>query len=140
MLPGAACDGNVTRTALEKAAGGDIGTRLCAMLLLDFEARGTQALAEQLVASANFPRVDVAFLRSDWSNDGVWVGLKGGDNSLTQIGKGTTHTHADQGSFVLDMLGERWQKISAATLTTTEVTLPSRSLTGTRRQQGDSTR
>merc|ERR1712039_1032114 len=23
-------------------------------------------------------------------------------------GKGTTHTHADQGTFVLDMLGERW--------------------------------
>ena len=78
------------------------------MLLLDFEARGTQVDQDKLVASAEFPGVDVAFLRSDYSNDGVWVGLKGGDNSLTQIGKGTTHTHSDQGSFVLDMLGERW--------------------------------
>ena len=36
------------------------------------------------------------------------MGFKGGDNSLQQIGKGTTHTHADQGSFVLDMAGARW--------------------------------
>eukprot|EP01046_Picozoa_sp_COSAG06_P096559 COSAG06_NODE_42667_length_379_cov_1.267857_2_plen_44_part_01 len=38
----------------------------------------------------------------------IGAGFKGGDNSLQQIGKGTTHTHADQGSFVLDMAGARW--------------------------------
>ena len=42
------------------------------------------------------------------SNRLIGAGFKGGDNSLQQIGKGTTHTHADQGSFVLDMAGARW--------------------------------
>jgi hypothetical protein len=43
----------------------------------------------------------VAMMRSSWSNDAIYVGLKGGspDNG---------HGHMDVGSFVMDALGERW--------------------------------
>jgi hypothetical protein len=84
------------------------GEPSCAMMLADFNGRGTRADLDVVEPSHSYPGTAVAVLRSSWSNDGVWCGVKGGDNSLQQIGKGTTHTHADQGSFVLDMAGARW--------------------------------
>eukprot|EP01047_Picozoa_sp_COSAG01_P055277 COSAG01_NODE_6135_length_3831_cov_1.886656_4_plen_404_part_00 len=84
------------------------GEPSCAMMLADFNGRGTRADLDGVEPSHSYPGTAVAVLRSSWSNDGVWCGVKGGDNSLQQIGKGTTHTHADQGSFVLDMAGARW--------------------------------
>lgn len=43
----------------------------------------------------------VAMMRSSWSSDAIYLGLKGGspDNG---------HGHMDVGSFVMDALGERW--------------------------------
>ena len=43
----------------------------------------------------------VAVLRSDWSKNGVYIGLKGGSPKIN-------HGHMDVGSFVLEGLGERW--------------------------------
>ena len=80
----------------------------CAIMLADFDGRGTKEDLGQLVASHSYEHTAVAVVRSSWTNEGVWFGMKGGDNSLQQIGKGTTHTHADQGSFVLDIAGARW--------------------------------
>ncbi len=40
-----------------------------------------------------------------------WVAFKGGSNQLQQLGKGTTHTHADQGSFVFERRGVRWATV-----------------------------
>ena len=49
-----------------------------------------------------FRGVDVAFLRSSWSDpNALWVGFKGGDNK-------SNHSHLDLGTFVFDALGERW--------------------------------
>jgi hypothetical protein len=50
-----------------------------------------------------------AFLRTSWDDStALYLGLKGGNNQLQQLGKATTHTHADQGSFVFDHSGLRW--------------------------------
>ena len=81
---------------------------ICAVLLADFDGRGTADDLHSLPPSHVYPHTAVGILRSSWSNQGAWVGFKGGDNALQQIGKGTTHTHADQGSFVLDMAGARF--------------------------------
>ena len=43
----------------------------------------------------------VAFWRTDWTSDAVWVGAKGGKASLS-------HGHLDAGSFVLEAGGVRW--------------------------------
>ncbi|HSB17062.1 MAG TPA: heparinase II/III family protein [Bryobacteraceae bacterium] len=51
---------------------------------------------------ALFQGVQVAFLRSNWeSTDGIFVGVKGGDNKAN-------HGHLDLGAFVLDAGGVRW--------------------------------
>jgi len=50
----------------------------------------------------HFEGVSVAFLRGAWNDkQATFVGFKGGDNRVN-------HSHLDLGSFVLDMLGERW--------------------------------
>jgi hypothetical protein len=50
----------------------------------------------------HFEGVSVAFLRGAWNDkQATFVGFKGGDNRVN-------HGHLDLGSFVLDMLGERW--------------------------------
>lgn len=49
-----------------------------------------------------FQGVNVAFLRSSWDDpDGIFVGVKGGDNKAN-------HSHLDLGAFVLDAGGARW--------------------------------
>jgi len=51
---------------------------------------------------AFFEGVQVAFLRSSWSDpNAIVVSIKGGDNKAN-------HSHLDLGSFVLDALGTRW--------------------------------
>lgn len=50
----------------------------------------------------HFQGVSVVFLRGDWNDpSATFVGFKGGDNRVN-------HGHLDLGSFVLDMLGQRW--------------------------------
>ncbi len=44
---------------------------------------------------------DVAFFRSSWENDALWVGFKAGKNSVN-------HAHLDCGSFVFETQGQRW--------------------------------
>ncbi len=44
---------------------------------------------------------DVAFFRSSWENEALWVGFKAGKNSVN-------HAHLDCGSFVFETLGQRW--------------------------------
>ncbi|HOP76414.1 MAG: DUF4962 domain-containing protein [Thermogutta sp.] len=48
-----------------------------------------------------FRNSDVVMMRTDWSDQAIYVGFKGGDNSVN-------HSHLELGSFVLDGLGERW--------------------------------
>ncbi len=43
----------------------------------------------------------LAFFRSDWSNNALWLGIKGGTPAAS-------HGHMDCGSFVLDWAGSRW--------------------------------
>lgn len=46
--------------------------------------------------------VQTAFMRASWSDpDGLWLGVKGGDNKAN-------HSHLDLGTFVLDAFGMRW--------------------------------
>jgi hypothetical protein len=44
---------------------------------------------------------DVAFFRSSWENEALWVGFKTGKNSVN-------HAHLDCGSFVFETEGQRW--------------------------------
>lgn len=48
-----------------------------------------------------FRGVDIVTLRSDWTDQAVFVGFKGGDNAVN-------HSHLELGSFVLDAQGLRW--------------------------------
>lgn len=48
-----------------------------------------------------FRRSEIVTLRSDWTEQAVFVGLKGGDNAVN-------HSHLELGSFVLDAQGHRW--------------------------------
>ncbi|MGQ9504291.1 MAG: heparinase II/III domain-containing protein [Thermogutta sp.] len=48
-----------------------------------------------------FRNADVVTMRTDWTNQAVFVGLKGGDNAVN-------HSHLELGSFVMDALGRRW--------------------------------
>ncbi len=51
---------------------------------------------------AHFKAIDVAFMRSSWTDPrAFYVGIKGGDNRAN-------HGHLDLGSFVFDALGQRW--------------------------------
>jgi hypothetical protein len=51
---------------------------------------------------AKFASINVAFLRSSWTDpDAIFVGAKGGNNRVS-------HGHLDLGSFVLDGKGQRW--------------------------------
>jgi hypothetical protein len=52
-------------------------------------------------AVVRFGGVEMALLRGDWRDPmASWVGFKGGQNS--------SQSHLDLGSFVLDVLGQRW--------------------------------
>jgi oligo-alginate lyase len=44
---------------------------------------------------------DIAFFRSSWEADALWVGFKTGKNSVN-------HAHLDCGTFVFEMKGHRW--------------------------------
>jgi hypothetical protein len=44
---------------------------------------------------------DVAFFRSSWEKDALWVGFKTGKNSVN-------HAHLDCGTFVFELGGHRW--------------------------------
>jgi len=48
-----------------------------------------------------FRNSDIVTMRTDWSDQAVFVGLKGGDNTVN-------HSHLELGSFVMDGLGVRW--------------------------------
>lgn len=51
---------------------------------------------------AHFKAIDVAFMRSSWTDPrAFYVGIKGGDNRAS-------HGHLDLGTFVFDALGQRW--------------------------------
>jgi len=55
----------------------------------------------QLPNDMMFRETEVVSLRSDWSENALFVALKGGYNMAT-------HGHMNTGTFVLDALGERW--------------------------------
>jgi Heparinase II/III-like protein len=55
----------------------------------------------QLPNNMMFRETEVVSLRSDWSENALFVALKGGYNMAT-------HGHMNTGTFVLDALGERW--------------------------------
>ena len=58
----------------------------------------------EILPSYAFKGVEVAVLRTSWTDrDGVFIGIKGGDNAAN-------HSHLDLGSFVLDMKGQRWAR------------------------------
>ncbi|MBI5685046.1 MAG: heparinase II/III family protein [Verrucomicrobia bacterium] len=70
--------------------------------LLWFDGRSRAPQDDDLPLAAIYRGVDVAFLRSAWSDpNAIFVGFKGGDNKAN-------HSHLDLGSFVLDALGVRW--------------------------------
>jgi Heparinase II/III-like protein len=79
---------------------------------------GTQADLDALPPSRLMNDTRLAFLRAGWPSPPVaggssgrgstFAAVKGCDNTLQQIIKGTTHTHADCGSFVLDIGGARF--------------------------------
>ena len=60
------------------------------------------AAIEGIPLNALFKGVNVAFLRSSWTDaKAVFIGFKGGDNKAN-------HSHLDLGTFVLDGAGCRW--------------------------------
>ncbi len=70
--------------------------------LIWFDPRGKEPKATSVPRSRLFTGVDVAFLRSDWTDpQALFVGFKGGNNRAN-------HSHLDLGTFVLDALGQRW--------------------------------
>lgn len=82
-----------------------LGTRM----LMDWQTAGDAADLAALPLGMAHDGARIAFLRSSWSAPGAsWLGIKGGDNHLIQLGKATTHTHADAGSFVAELRGVRW--------------------------------
>ncbi|MBC7785434.1 MAG: heparinase II/III family protein [Burkholderiales bacterium] len=56
---------------------------------------------KQLPLVRSFPVCEVVALRSGWGQDDTFLALKGGDSAFN-------HTHLDHGTFVLDMLGQRF--------------------------------
>ncbi len=60
-----------------------------------------EANLDQEPTSRWFRNSDVVMMRTDWSDQAIYVGFKGGDNSVN-------HSHLELGSFVLDGLGQRW--------------------------------
>lgn len=75
--------------------------RATALDLIWYDPRGTLQDLHRVPLDARFKNVDVAFLRSAWDDDAVFVGFKGGDNQAS-------HSHLDLGTFVLDAAGHRW--------------------------------
>jgi hypothetical protein len=79
---------------------------------------GSQADLDALPPSRVLNDTRLAFLRAGWPSPPVaggssgrgstFAAVKGCDNTLQQIIKGTTHTHADCGTFVLDVGGARF--------------------------------
>ena len=80
----------------------------CALAVLEWtDAGGAEDLAA-VPLGQHYPFTQTAFLRSGWDANASYVAFKGGNNQLQQLSKATTHTHADQGSFVFDQGGVRW--------------------------------
>lgn len=64
----------------------------------------TEYIASDLALDAYFERLELASLRSSWNDpDATYVSFHSGNN-LNSAG----HSHIDSGTFVLDMLGERF--------------------------------
>lgn len=80
----------------------------CALAVLEWTDIGGAEDLEQVPLGVSYNFTQTAFLRSSWSPEASYVAFKGGNNQLQQLGKATTHTHADQGSFVFDQGGIRW--------------------------------
>ncbi|UYZ63420.1 heparinase II/III domain-containing protein [Hymenobacter weizhouensis] len=72
------------------------------LALLWYEPSLGQPTPNVVPLNARFDRIDVATLRSSWTDPRAWyVGFKAGDNQAN-------HAHLDIGSFVLDANGQRW--------------------------------
>jgi hypothetical protein len=78
---------------------------------------GNQSDLDALPPSRLMNESRVAFLRTGWAEPvtggetgrgSTFAAIKGCDNTLQQIIKGTTHTHADCGAFVIDAGGVRF--------------------------------
>jgi hypothetical protein len=69
--------------------------------VLIWAAAPLKAMAPQALDWVGGGRTPVAFFRSGWDRDALFVGIKGGSPS-------TNHAHMDVGSFVFDALGVRW--------------------------------
>jgi len=81
----------------------------CAMALLEWTNLGSKQDLEAVPLVKRYNFTQTGFLLSSWSSPTAsYVAFKGGDNALQQLHKDTTHSHADQGSFVFDQLGYRW--------------------------------
>jgi hypothetical protein len=88
--------------ALESRGEQALDTRLGPLLLLWRQpAEGAAATAEPPLAWHGDGPVPVAFLRSGWGPEALFLGTKGGST-------GVPHAHMDAGSFVLDWAGLRW--------------------------------
>ena len=67
-----------------------------------FNPAGDEKEIAALPTATVFKRINVAFLRSSWTDaNAAYVGFKGGDNAAS-------HGHADLGTFVYDADGVRW--------------------------------
>eukprot|EP01043_Picozoa_sp_COSAG02_P019486 COSAG02_NODE_941_length_15750_cov_104.135582_5_plen_599_part_00 len=80
----------------------------CALAVLEWTDIGRAKDLEKVPLGVSYNFTQTAFLRSSWSLNASYVAFKGGNNQLQQLGKATTHTHADQGAFVFDQGGIRW--------------------------------
>ena len=70
--------------------------------LLWYDGAMVQAPAPHLPLDKYFRRVEVASMRSSWTDQsGLFLGIKAGDNKAN-------HSHLDLGSFIFDALGTRW--------------------------------
>ncbi|NUQ65582.1 MAG: heparinase II/III family protein [Pirellulales bacterium] len=57
--------------------------------------------AASLPLDKSWRNVEVATLRSNWTDEATYVGIQAGSNQVN-------HNHLDLGSFVLDAVGQRW--------------------------------
>lgn len=92
--------GELDRYAARDVHSAGSGDRLLPFLLIWGQPAGSIPAPKKLYWKGD-GRTPVAMFRSAWTEDATYLAIKGGS-------PGTNHAHMDIGSFVLDMMGERW--------------------------------
>ncbi|MBQ7573262.1 MAG: discoidin domain-containing protein [Clostridia bacterium] len=65
----------------------------------------SQSTQTTLPLDAYYPGEELVSLRGEWKNpNSAWISYHGGTNNMSM------HGHIDTGTFILEMLGERWAK------------------------------